>query len=170
MTRARGSLAEALATSAGSGGATVRVGVLVDIAGGAPWVELPGGGRIRARSMIPLDRAALASGGGRREVVLLFEGGDPARPIVAGFLEPEVATPALDAVLAAAPDGDRAVPEIAEVDGRRVVLDGKDEVVLRCGKASITLRRNGKIVLRGAYVETHADGTNRIKGGTVKIN
>jgi hypothetical protein len=169
MTRARGSLEAALATSAGARDAMVRVGVLVDIVGGAPWVELPGGCRIRARSMIPLDRTALAASGGRREVVLLFDGGDPTRPIVAGFLEPEVPTPALDAVLAGAP-ACGAVPEIAEVDGRRVVLDGKDEVVLRCGKASITLRRNGKIVLRGAYVETHAEGTNRIKGATVKIN
>ena len=170
MTRARGNLAEALAISAGARDAMVRVGVLVDVVGGAPWVELPGGSRVRARSMIPLDRTALAAAGGRREVVLLFDGGDPARAIVAGFLEPEVPTPALDAVLADAPEAGGAVPELAEVDGRRVVLDGKDEVVLRCGKASITLRRNGKIVLRGAYVETHADGTNRIKGGTVKIN
>ena len=118
--------------------------------------------------MVPVDGAALAAAGGRREVVLLFEDGDLARPIVAGFLEPEVATPALDAVLAGAADA--AIPDVAEVDGRRVVLEGKDEVVLRCGKASITLRRNGKIVLRGAYVETHAEGTNRIKGATVKIN
>jgi hypothetical protein len=167
MTRARGSLAEVLAT-AGTRGGTVRVGVLVDVAAGVPFVELPGSGRVRARSMVPVDGAALAAAGGRREVVLLFEDGDLARPIVAGFLEPEVATPALDAVLAGAADA--AIPDVAEVDGRRVVLEGKDEVVLRCGKASITLRRDGKIVLRGAYVETHAEGTNRIKGGTVKIN
>lgn len=157
--------------TAGTRGATVRVGVLADIAGGACWVEFPGsGGRVRARSMVPLDPAALA-GGARPEVVLLFDEGDPARPIVAGLLEPEVATPALDAVLA---DRDAALrqgrPDVAEVDGKRVVIEGQDEVVLRCGEASITLRRNGRIVVRGQYVETHAAGTNRIKGGTVKIN
>lgn len=58
----------------------------------------------------------------------------------------------------------------ARVDGKRVVIEGKDEIVLVCGEASITLRRNGKIVLRGAYVESHSKGTNRIKGGSVKIN
>ena len=58
----------------------------------------------------------------------------------------------------------------ALVDGKRVVIDAEDEVVLRCGKASITLRRNGRIVIRGTYVETRAEGTNRIKGGSVQIN
>jgi hypothetical protein len=170
MPRARGSLVEVLAT-AGTRGATVRVGVLADIAGGAPWVEFPGsGGPVRARSMVPLEPAAVA-GGARPEVVLLFEEGDAARPIVAGLLEPEVATPALDAVLADRETARRAgLPEIAEVDGERVVLEGKEEVVLRCGDASITLRRDGRIVVRGQYVETHAAGTNRIKGATVKIN
>jgi hypothetical protein len=115
--------------------------------------------------MVPLDPGALQ--GGRREVVLLFDGGDPGRPIVAGLLEPEVATPALDAVLA---DGNAPLPEVAEIDGRRVVIEGKDEIVLRCGEASITLRRNGKVVVRGLYVESHAQGTHRIKGATVKIN
>ena len=34
----------------------------------------------------------------------------------------------------------------------------------------MTLRANGKVVIRGAYVETRARGTNRIKGGSVQIN
>lgn len=58
----------------------------------------------------------------------------------------------------------------AVVDGKRVVIDAQDEVVIRCGKASITLRRNGRVVIRGTYVETRAEGVNRIKGGSVQIN
>lgn len=57
-----------------------------------------------------------------------------------------------------------------KVDGKRVELEGQDEIVLRCGKASITLRRNGRVVIRGTYVESYSRGTNRIKGGTVQIN
>lgn len=60
--------------------------------------------------------------------------------------------------------------EVALVDGKRVVIEGADEIVLRCGEASITLRRNGKVVIRGTYLESHAAGTNRIKGGSVQIN
>jgi hypothetical protein len=56
------------------------------------------------------------------------------------------------------------------VDGKRVELEGQDEIVLRCGEASITLRRNGRVVIRGTYVETYSKGTNRIKGGSVQIN
>jgi hypothetical protein len=58
----------------------------------------------------------------------------------------------------------------ADVDGRRVRLTAKDEIVLECGKASITLRRNGRVIVRGTYIETHSEGTNRIKGGQVQIN
>lgn len=64
----------------------------------------------------------------------------------------------------------RAEPVEAVVDGRRVVIDAADEIVIRCGKASITLRRNGRIVVRGTYVETDSEGLNRIKGGAIKIN
>ena len=58
----------------------------------------------------------------------------------------------------------------ALVDGKRVTIEAQDEIVLRCGQASITLRRNGRIVVRGTYVETRARGINRIKGGAVQIN
>ena len=65
---------------------------------------------------------------------------------------------------------DPALEVEALVDGKRVVIEALDEIVLRCGQASITLRRNGRIVIRGTYVETRAVGTNRIKGGNVQIN
>jgi hypothetical protein len=58
----------------------------------------------------------------------------------------------------------------ALVDGKRVTIEAQDEIVLRCGEASITLRRNGRIVIRGTYVETRARGVNRIRGGAVQIN
>lgn len=56
------------------------------------------------------------------------------------------------------------------VDGKRVEIEAADEIVLKCGEASITLRRNGRVVIRGTYVETRSKGTNRIKGGSVQIN
>jgi hypothetical protein len=62
------------------------------------------------------------------------------------------------------------LPEVARVDGRRVCIEGADEIVLRCGKASITLRRNGKVVIEGTYVESRSSGIQRIKGAAVKIN
>jgi hypothetical protein len=60
--------------------------------------------------------------------------------------------------------------DFIRVDGRRLTIEGADEIELVCGKASIILRRNGRIIIRGAQVETSAQGLNRIKGGSVKIN
>ena len=80
-----------------------------------------------------------------------------------------LSTPELDPAPAANTDNEFQVIE-ADVDGRRVRIVAKDEIVLECGQASVTLRRNGRIIIRGTYVETHSEGTNRIKGGQVRIN
>ncbi|HEY0712010.1 MAG TPA: DUF6484 domain-containing protein [Polyangia bacterium] len=101
------------------------------------------------------------------EVLLTFEAERSDRPIVIGVL-----TPATRA-MAAAP-ADNLSPDLpaldAVVDGKRVVIEGHDEIVLKCGLASVTLRRNGRVVVRGTYVETRANGVNRIRGGSVEIN
>lgn len=65
---------------------------------------------------------------------------------------------------------ERAIPETAEVDGKRVVIRGHEEVVLQCGEATIILRANGKVIIRGVQIESHARGLNRIKGSGVKVN
>lgn len=61
-------------------------------------------------------------------------------------------------------------PLAVVVDGKQVLIEAADEIVLRCGEATITLRRNGRVIIRGAYVETRSRGVNRIKGGSVQIN
>jgi hypothetical protein len=78
--------------------------------------------------------------------------------------------PAQATAVADAPPADVALAIEADVDGRRVRIVAQDEIVLECGNASITLRRNGRIVIKGTYVETSSEGTNRIKGGQVRIN
>jgi hypothetical protein len=78
--------------------------------------------------------------------------------------EPPAADPAMDR------SGSGTSIIEADVDGRRVRIIAKDEIVFECGQASVTLRRNGRIIIRGTYVETHSEGTNRIKGGQVRIN
>ncbi|HYO53959.1 DUF6484 domain-containing protein [Archangium sp.] len=129
-------------------------------------------GPLVARRTITLEpqelRDAIAA---RRKAVLLFENGDPRLPLVVGMEQVRSATPLTDAVLEASlPAPAPQEPVEAHVDGKRVVIEGKDEIVLQCGQASITLRRNGKVVIKGTYVESHASGTQRIKGGSVQIN
>jgi hypothetical protein len=171
VTASRRHVAQGLEPEAGERIAGVRVGVIagVDAARGV-LVDFPGNaaGPLPAKTIVPLDgkvmEAAVAS---RQGAVLQFEDGDPRRPVLMGLLQPTTATPLLDALLAAPP---QEAPLEAKVDGKRVVIEGQDEIVLRCGQASITLRRNGKVLLRGTYLETRATGTNRIKGGSVQIN
>ena len=137
----------------------VVVGVLLDLPAPAkPVVAFPGNTELAgsvARSTATLTRDDIGC-----QVALLFEGGDPGRPLVIGRIqrsEPTEATLNRKALT-------------AEVDGENVLLEAKKEIVLRCGKASITLTRAGKIIIRGAYLLSRSSGVNRIKGGSVQIN
>jgi hypothetical protein len=56
------------------------------------------------------------------------------------------------------------------VDGKAVQFNAEEQIVLKCGKASITLTRAGKVIIRGAYLLNRSSGVNRIKGGSVHIN
>jgi hypothetical protein len=152
-------------------GAPVKVGCLAPGSKpGAVVVEFEGNGPLAARSVVALDDVAIRDAlMTRQPVVLLFENGDTNLPIIVGLVPPDPGAVLLGSLLHA-PAAALAKPTEARVDGKRVVLEGAEEVVLRCGDASITLRRDGKLVLRGAYIETTATGLNRIRGGSVKIN
>jgi hypothetical protein len=49
-------------------------------------------------------------------------------------------------------------------------VSAEREIVLRCGDASITLTRAGKVIIKGRYVVSRSTGYNKIKGATVDIN
>jgi hypothetical protein len=141
-------------------------------------VDYPGNGAgpLAARTTIPLDAAVIARAAATKQAVLLvFENGDGRLPIVVGLLQEsaETAAPFLELMAKerrARKKGGASGAIDARVDGERVVVEGAHEVQLKCGGASITLRADGKVIVRGEYVETHAKGVNRIKGGAVKIN
>jgi hypothetical protein len=57
-----------------------------------------------------------------------------------------------------------------QVDGERLVLEAKQQIELRCGESSITLRKDGKILIKGADLVSRASRSNRIKGASVEIN
>ena len=61
-------------------------------------------------------------------------------------------------------------PAPVELNGRRLEFNADEELVLRCGKSSITLTQAGKVLIRGEYLLSRSSGVNRIKGGSVQIN
>jgi Domain of unknown function (DUF6484) len=99
------------------------------------------------------------------EVALGFVEGNPALPIILGLIR-KTAAPGQSTPLETSQT--RLVD--VQLDGDRLTLTADREIVLKCGKSSITLTREGKVILKGAYLSTHSTGVNRIKGGSVQIN
>jgi hypothetical protein len=122
---------------------------------GVPLVDVPG-----VQPALPrhaLATVALDADAVGRAVVLLFEEDDPERPIIVGVVR--LPSPAAGA----------GRTEVV-LDGERLVFNAEREIVLRCGAASITLTRAGKVLIRGEYVLSRSAGVNRIQGGSVQIN
>jgi hypothetical protein len=145
----------------------VIVGTLAGINdAGEPLVRHPldPSGRVTlARTTVPITSEAVD-----RQVVIAFESGDIRKPIVLGVLRrPDGQDPFESRVTP--PAVSRPVVQ-ATLDGEQLVLTAQNELVLRCGKASLTLTRAGKILLRGTYLLSRSSGVNRVKGGSVQIN
>jgi len=63
-----------------------------------------------------------------------------------------------------------AAPRDVRVNGRRVTVDAQSELVLQCASATIRIRRDGSIAVRGDRVTSQARTTHRIRGGSVELN
>lgn len=116
----------------------------------------PGTAAIAAATTVDLYGAHIG-----RQLVLMFESGDPARPIVMGLLRSRQQPWPL------APQPGQVE---VEADGEHLIVSAKEQLVLRCGRASITLTKEGKVLIQGAYVSNRSSGVMRIKGGSVQIN
>ena len=131
----------------------VVIGVLMGFDGGRPLVVFSGNPKetaLPARSLVELLPQAIGA-----EVALLFQEGDPGRPLIVGrIVEPARKSSA---------------PQVVR-DGERVTITGEERVELRCGKARIIMEKDGRITIRGTYVTSHASAANRIRGGSVNLN
>jgi hypothetical protein len=142
------------------------IGTLVGFAGdGEALIDLPGSqtyGRVHARSCIRLGSSDVG-----KEAVLLFEGGDLKLPIVVGLVQSRASEAR---TMTHVDISSAAFPQKIELDGKNIALTARETITLRCGDASITLNQDGKIVIRGMHVVSHAAGVNRIRGGSVQLN
>lgn len=115
----------------------------------------PTGAPVLASSTIRLHETDLG-----KDVILVFEDGDQTRPVILGVVRPprEPMPKELD------------LPVEIKTDGERLQISARQEIELRCGRSSITLTADGKVLIRGAYVSSRSSGANRIKGGSVHLN
>ncbi|KXU83316.1 hypothetical protein CI15_29940 [Paraburkholderia monticola] len=137
----------------------VRIGELVAIQDNfVPLVVFPGQpgtAAIRARTIPSLSAKDIG-----KAVVLSFADGSLDQPIIMGCLVDDRARPI----------GTEIRQVEIDADGRSLVVSAKDEIMLRCGKASLTLTRAGKVLIRGTHVVSRSSGANLVKGGIVEIN
>lgn len=53
---------------------------------------------------------------------------------------------------------------------QNVTIEASETLTLKCGEASVELRKDGKAMVKGEDVLLRAKGTQRIRAGTVAIN
>jgi len=77
------------------------------------------------------------------------------RDVIIGCVQPVIDTPS---------DKNRVAAKPEELD-----LEARETLTLKCGDGSITIRRDGKILIKGKDLVSHAKRMNRIKCGAVSI-
>ena len=138
----------------------VVIGELLAIAndGATPLVRFDGQlgtAAVAARSSVDLHGPHIGA-----SVVLMFEHGDATRPVIIGVLRDRTGWPGAD----------QPAQVDVDADGERMIVSAREQLVLRCGKASITLTKAGKVLVEGTYLLSRSSGVNRIKGGSVQLN
>jgi hypothetical protein len=140
------------------GGVVIGELIAVKDEGRTPLILFPGqhgSAALAARTVVDLHGHHIGS-----KVVLMFEGADLNKPIVMGVLREDDGWPLAE----------RPGQVEVDADGERLLVSEKEQLVLRCGKASITLTKAGKVLIEGSYLLSRSSGVNRIKGGSIQLN
>ena len=121
---------------------------------GAVEIAHPGGGTARcdllSTGSVPLPLAAGDC------VLVWYPGRDDERGVVLGRIGPSVGL----------------LPEAAPEDEmpEELVIEAAKSLTLRVGDGSITIREDGRVLIKGKDLVSHAQRVNRIKGGSFPIN
>lgn len=132
--------------------AAAFVGKVLSVTGesGVRVVRLGGAGEEMDAVLLHVGGPALRLVPGDEVLVLLAREG---QAIVLGRVGPSAESDASNAQL---PD--------------EIVLEARRGMTLRVGEGSITLRADGKILIKGKDLVSHARRMNRIRGGSVSLN
>jgi hypothetical protein len=135
---------------------------------GIIMVSCNGNPPVPARLISGIDRQELAKKeNAGREVLVVFNGGNPELPIITGIMENVLEDLVSMEIVS---DPIEKAPVKTVVDKKQILIEAENEIVLQCGLGSIILRKDGKIVIKGTRIMSRASGTNKVKGSSVSLN
>lgn len=140
-------------------------GIVVGIVSGTScWVSYPENPSAQAQKAWVLNHVGEVEPG--QTVLLQFLSGDVARPIVAGVM------PGSETSSTTAPGAlqEPTAPATLEINGEKLALSAQQSITLRCGKASLTMKADGTIEIRGTELLSRSSGQNAIRGASVSLN
>lgn len=109
--------------------------------------ENTAGEPVAAKSIIELSKLDI-----NEEVILMFENEEAHKPVIMGKVK-------------------KSYQDLkVEIDGDVKKIKAKEELLLQCGDASILLRKDGKVVIKGVDIISRARKNNKIKGGSIRLN
>ena len=124
--------------------------------------------------LVALSTSVLTQQQLSRQVALLFNQGNLSQPIIVGLIHSPLDTlfentSAQTETQKVELAGELNIGEV-KVEGKKITFEAQDEMVFKCGESSITLTKNGKVLIRGKYLLNRSSGVNRIMGGSVQVN
>jgi Domain of unknown function (DUF6484) len=140
----------------------ITIGILTEVTASGACVDFPAntsGRPVVARTTAPLDKSDAG-----REVAMLFEFGDPMRPLIIGLIQQTFKLPPAEAI--------KAIPKTDShhVRAERIVLDAEGEIVLKTKRAKLVLRENGDIEVHGMRIVSRARTVQKLLAPMLKLN
>ena len=87
--------------------------------------------------------------------------GDLSRPLIMGIIQ----TPTF------VESNKLKVSEVSvKRNGKKVLIQADDELVLQCGKSCIVMTAEGTLYIRALYIDSHDHATQRLRGGSILVN
>jgi len=118
--------------------------------GGDPLVDFTmnrTGSPLVARTTVGLAKCHIG-----RDAAVMFESGDFRKPIIIGLMH--ISKQDVETV----------------EDDNTTVISSEKEILIRCGEASIHLKKDGKIIIKGKDILSRARRNHDIKGGMINLN
>ncbi|EBU4215191.1 DUF6484 domain-containing protein [Salmonella enterica subsp. enterica] len=111
----------------------------------------------RTDSLCPLGKEDVG-----KTCAIQFIQGDLSKPLVMGLIHSTMSIKPAETA--------NADNMVVTRQGNQVVIQADDELVLQCGESRIVMTAEGTVYIRALYIDSHAQATQRLRGGSVQVN